>query len=291
MSAVLDRPTIEITEPGVYDIDVESYHDDPVPGGSLSSTGARRLLPPSCPAKFKWEQDHRHETDPINRTFNLGHAAHKLVLGDGPELVRIDADSYRTKDAKTARDDALASGRVPLLPTEWMQVHDMAAALRAHPVSALIDPTRGKAEQTLVWQDELTGIMCRARIDWLQPGAVVDYKSTLSGDTEHLGRASDQHGYAQQADFYLDGIRALGLGDENTPFVFIAQEKEPPYLITPFQLDPTALSIGRRRNIAARQVYRHCVETGYWPGHVHDPDEIVWVSLPPWVERREAEMS
>ncbi len=294
MTAILDAPqapAATITEPGVYQLDEASYHADPVVGGSLSSSGARRLLPPSCPAKFRYEQDHRHEAAPINRTFNLGNAAHKLVLGAGPELVQIDAAGYQTKAAREARDAALADGQVPLLPAEWLQVHAMAEVLRTHPVSALIDPATGAAEQTLVWRDELTGIMCRARVDWLQPNAVVDYKSAHSGDTEQLGRASDQFGYAQQADWYLDGIRALGLGDHTTPFVFIAQEKEPPYLITPFQLDPTALSIGRRRNVSARQVYRYCVETDYWPGHVHDPDEIVWVSLPPWVERQEAELS
>lgn len=291
MTALDIAPTIEITEPGVYDIPAEHYHLDPVPGGSLSSTGARRLLAPSCPAKFKYEYDHRHDLAPINRTFNLGHAAHRLVLGDGPDLVRIDADSYRTKDAKAARDAALAAGHVPLLPDEWQQVHDMADAIRSHPIAALIDPDNGRAEQTLVWRDEPTGIMCRARIDWLQPGAVIDYKTAASGDTDQLSRSCDQHGYAQQADWYLTGLRALGLADNTTPFVFVAQEKDPPYLITPFQLDATALSIGRRRNVSARQVYRHCTETGEWPGHVANPEEIAWVSLPPWVERQEAELS
>lgn len=41
--------TWTITEPGVYDLPAEVYHADPVEGGSLSSTGARKLLPPSCP--------------------------------------------------------------------------------------------------------------------------------------------------------------------------------------------------------------------------------------------------
>lgn len=290
MTAVLDTHAT-ITEPGVYQLDDETYHADPVVGGSLSSSGARRLLPPSCPAKYRYERDHRDEVAPINRAFNLGHAAHKLVLGAGPELVLIEADNYKRPAIREERDDVIAAGLVPLLTHEWDQVHAMAAALRAHPVSALLDPGTGKAEVTLVWRDEPTGIMCRARVDWLQPGAVIDYKSALSGDTEQLGRSCDQYGYAQQADWYLDGVRALGLGDDTTPFVFIAQEKEPPFLITPFQLDPTALAIGRRRNTAARQIYRHCTDTDYWPGHVYDPEDIVWVSLPPWVERREGELS
>lgn len=291
MTALLDVSEFEpwITEPGVYEISADEYHRDPVVGGSLSSTGARKLIPPSCPAKYKWDRDHAADSEPINRTFNFGHAAHKLVLGAGPELVKIEAENYRTKDAKAAQAAALAAGKVPLLLPEWDQVHAMAAAIKAHPVSAFLNPATARCEICLVWQDGHTGVMCRALVDCLQPFALVDYKSANCGDTEELGRACDKFGYAQQNDFYATGARALGLADENTPFVFIAQEKDAPYLITPFQLDSTALRIGKERNIRALNTYRHCTETDYWPGHVYDPNEIPWVSLPPWVEKREGD--
>ena len=85
--------TIQITSPGIYDMPAETYHADPVPAGSLSSTGARRILPPGCPALFRYEQQngtgHRPE-------FDFGTAAHKLVLGVGPKLKRINAKDWRT---------------------------------------------------------------------------------------------------------------------------------------------------------------------------------------------------
>ncbi len=34
-----------ITAPGVYVIPADDYHADPVPGGSISASGARRILP------------------------------------------------------------------------------------------------------------------------------------------------------------------------------------------------------------------------------------------------------
>ena len=46
-----------ITEPGVYEMPAEEYHADPVEGGSLSSTGARRLLE-MAPARWRYEQAH-----------------------------------------------------------------------------------------------------------------------------------------------------------------------------------------------------------------------------------------
>src|SRR5258708_26204894 len=41
---------------GVYGIPADAYHADPIEGGSLSSSGARRLLPPGCPALFRQDR-------------------------------------------------------------------------------------------------------------------------------------------------------------------------------------------------------------------------------------------
>ena len=70
-----------IVDPGVYTLPADEYHADPVKGGSLSSSGARKIL--ECPARFRWERDH----PPVpTDAFNFGHAAHKLVLGAGPDV-------------------------------------------------------------------------------------------------------------------------------------------------------------------------------------------------------------
>ena len=64
---------IELTEPGQYGgVTPEVYHADPVFGGSLSSSGARALLPPSCPALFRHKQLHG---EPPKAEFDFGHAA------------------------------------------------------------------------------------------------------------------------------------------------------------------------------------------------------------------------
>lgn len=284
MTATAER--LLITEPGVYDgIPDEVYHADPVPGGSLSSTGARKLLPPSCPAKFRYEQNHPQPRKP---EFDLGKAAHKLVLGTGPELVAIKADNYRTKAAQQQRDDAYADGAVPLLPHEYEQVEDMAAALRAHPIaSALLNPAHGKPEQSLFWPDHRTGIMRRARLDWLpnQPSAngrliVPDYKTAASSEPTKFAKAISEHGYHQQADWYVDGVLTLGLA-ERVAFVFIAQEKTPPYVVTVVQPDDAALFWGDVLNSAAIDIYRRCTERDYWPGY---SDEVVLAPLPRYTE-------
>lgn len=273
----------ETLAPGIYRMTAEQYHADPVPGGSLSSTGARKLLPPSCPALFRYEQD--HGTEP-KRVFDLGSAAHKMVLGIGPAIEVIEADNYRTKAAQAQRDEARERGDIPLLPDEYAQVQAMAAALREHPVAAaLFDPDHGLPEQNLIWRDHQTGIMRRSRLDFLpetrRNGRVIipDYKSCASAEPDALRKAVHNFGYHQQADWYLTGAQELGLAGDDAAFVFVAQEKNPPYLVTVFELDHEAMRTGKARNRQALSIYQWCTETGNWPGYT---DDIALISLPPW---------
>ncbi|GAA3027727.1 PD-(D/E)XK nuclease-like domain-containing protein [Streptosporangium longisporum] len=276
---------VMVPGPGVYpDLPEEDYHADPVEGGSLSSTGARQLVA-SCPAKFRYAQ--LHPSRP-SRAMNLGTAAHQLILQSGPGIVVIKADNYRTAKAQEQRDAAYAAGRTPLLPKEYEQVKEMAARLREHPeASALLDPRRGLTEQTIVWRDEATGVMQRARLDHLPyPTArrmiIADYKTCQSAAPPDIEKAIYDRGYHQQGEWYTRGVRELGLASR-TVFVLICQETEPPYVVTVAEIDPPAMRIAEDRNRKALELYARCVATDTWPGYSTD---IEVVSLPAWVKRR-----
>lgn len=287
MTTATDR--LVITEPGVYDIPDVVYHADPIPGGSLSSSGARRLIPPSTPARFKWEQDH-----PVYKNvYDQGHAAHKLVLGAGAEFVVIDADDYRTKAAREERDAARAEGLTPLLAAEHAVAQGMARALVQHPIaSRLLAPGTGRPEQSLFWQDDLTGVWRRARLDWLPnpiPGRrmiVTDYKTTKAADDESLRKDIANYGYHQQCAWYKDAVVALGL-DAEPAMVFVFQEREPPYLVAVKELDHDSERIGRARNDEALGLYAQCVRDNHWPGYAEDVQSI---RLPGWYLNRYEEL-
>jgi hypothetical protein len=172
-----------ITEPDVYDLPEAAYHRDPVVGGSLSSSGARTLLK-ECPAIFRYEQQHPK----TSKAFDFGTAAHREVLGVGGDIVVCDYENWKTKKAQEEAAAARLAGKTPILTHEHQQVQAMAKALRDHPLAeALLTPEGGTPEQTLVWQDEATGIFCRAMLDWLPARngnrlVVADYKG-LSLDT------------------------------------------------------------------------------------------------------------
>lgn len=269
-----------VVEPGVYDMPDDVYHGDPVPGGSLSSSGAKLLLPPSCPARFRWEQDNGR---PPNGDFDYGHAAHLKVLGTGAELVVIDAKDWRTNAAKEAKAQAYQEGKVPILASHAVQVDAMAEALAQHPIaSKLLDGDTGRAEQSLFWWDN--GIARRARIDFLRQvegvrTVAVDYKTTADASLRAVEKSIGGFGYHQQAAWYLDGIKALELADD-AAFLFIFQEKTAPYLVTVVEVDATALRAGRELNRRAMEIYTSCKESDTWPAY---SERIELVSLPKWL--------
>ena len=248
---------------------------------ALSHSGAKLLLPPSCPALFRWVQDNGR---PPKAAFDFGTAAHKAVLGVGAEIVTVDAKDWRTKAAQEAQGAAYADGKVPLLAGDVEHVEGMTTSLRQHPIaSALLNPDAGRPEQSLFWTDPVTGVHLRARLDWLPTASngrmiLVDYKSTVSAEPTSFAKSCANYGYHSQAAWYSAAATTLGLA-EDVAFVFIAQEKTPPYLVTVFELDAEALRIGRERNRRAIEVFRDCTEAGVWPGY---SDDVALISLPAW---------
>lgn len=178
--------TLEVYQPGVYDMTDDEYHRDPVLGGSLSSSGARRILAPSCPALFHhW----RHRAGQRTKAMDFGTAAHRRILGVGTPIVVVDEDDWRKKTAQQQKIDAHAEGWVPMLLKDYARTWEMESKLRADPdARALFQPGVGAVEQSLFWVDPEFDVWRRARLDLVIPGdethpmVIVDYKG-LALDT------------------------------------------------------------------------------------------------------------
>lgn len=269
-------------------LSADAYHADRT---TVSSTGLRALLPPGCPAQYAYDRDN---PAPPKREFDFGHAAHQMILGDGPDIDVLDFDTYLTKAAKEARDEARAMGAVPLLRHEYERLEAMVDAVRQHPIAGpLFAPGTGVAERSMYWTDPATGVRCRIRPDWLRHREengrliVVDLKTARAVDPDALQRAVYEHGYHAQAAFYLAGVKAHGLhGDQEPAFIFAFQSKTAPYLIHLVELDFPALALGAARNERALQIYADCERTGIWPGF---NDRITYLPLPPYAEKRDQE--
>lgn len=290
MTATTERVTI--TEPGVYPgIPDGEYHRDPVPGGSLSSIGARRIL--DSPARFKWEQEHRVE----KTAFDVGHAVHARVLGVGMEVVEIPADKLSangatsTKAAKEFIAEARAAGQVPMKPEDYAPIEAMAKAVLTHPTARAFLERDGQAEASAFTRDPITGVWLRARPDFLpehdprRRTVLVDLKTGRTANPAEFGKHAHNFHYEQQDDLYQTVVRAAR-GDEDTAFVFVIVETEPPHLVSVVELDVTAKRIGRDRNRRAIDLYDTCKRTDTWPGY---PPDVSLVSLPRYAELQHEE--
>lgn len=262
------------------------YHASP----ELSSTEARLIL--DSPAKYRWKKDH----PPLiaaSKKFDVGSAVHSLVLGTGYEAVMIPADllssngAIGTAAAKAFVEQARAEGKIPLKEAEFEPIRLQAESVLANPSAAALFNQPGNREVSVFAKDPVTGVECRARFDFLPTQGerrvvAVDVKTTVDASPRKFERSIADYGYDTQRGFYLDvygwatGPMPVGLEPE---FVFVAVEKEPPYLTAVYQLTPQWAAMGHTKAAHARAVYAEAKASGVWAGY---PTDINFVAPPQW---------
>ena len=72
--------------------------------------------------------------------------------------------------------------------------------------------------------------------------------------------------------------------DGNYVFVFIAQEKKPPYAVNILQADDIFIRSGREVYKAMLQTYKECSESGVWYGYMGAENQINSLGVPKWIE-------
>jgi hypothetical protein len=259
----------------VAGMDELDYHAHP----ALSVSGAKKLLPPSCPALYRYERDNPPEAKPA---FDYGSAAHKALLGAGPKVAVVEAPDWKSKRAQDARKAAHAEGLIPLLTEEYKQIDAMVAALRAHPLAAaLFEPGTGNAEVSAFWHDPTFGVDRRCRFDWLpftDGGRLIlpDYKTTQSASPRKIPKTIADYRYHMQAAWYRDMAHGLEIAEEII-FLLVFQEKKAPYLVTVAEIDADGMRMGTGYNDTALEVFAACTAADHWPGYT---DDVQLVSLP-----------
>ena len=110
-----------------------------------------------------------------------------------------------------------------------------------------------------------------------------------------LRKRAHEGGWAQRADWYLDGVEAA-TGIRPVHFYFIAVEVKPPHLVTVCRYrpklgqPPDALVWAKKMNRRAIDTFAACVAANEWPAYA---DGIIDLDLPTYAEyqldEREAE--
>jgi len=149
-------------------------------------------------------------------------------------------------------------------------------AVRTHPVARKLLRS-GKAEQTITWTDEETGLACKGRLDWLGRKAALDLKTTGDIEARTFGRLAAKMLYHCQLAFYDAGLRANKL---QRSWKIIAVEAEPPHDVAVFDVDEDALYAGEEQVREMLRLVADCRKTKRWPGRYPTEQKL---ELPGWV--------
>lgn len=299
---VLPRAPL-ITQAGAYpDIDAADYHRNPdlLPGPSLSSSGAKTLATKS-PFHF-WYDSPLNPDRPAEQQkthFNVGKAAHDFILlrDRWPHAYHVLPEGFsraKTKqmsDAIAEADAAEEAGLTILRFEDAETVRAVAAAIERSDI-AMAALSNGVTEETLVWQDMLTGVWLRARPDF-RPNSILTkrpvrivadlkFVAPSHATPEGFRRAIHQFGYHQTAAFYSDGIKAVH-DTVPTHWLHIVVENEAPYCVALYELPAEDIQRGRALNRSAITTFARCLSEDRWPGYA---DEPLQVGLPGWARHR-----
>lgn len=287
---ILDRP-------GVYEIDGDTYHRDPAPEPSLSSTIAKLLIAQSPLHAWTASPRLNPQWESVNKkTFDIGRAAHRAILGKGGAYVSIPEEllgsngAASTKAAKEFIETARANGMTPLKSAEVDGIEAMRSVAneRLHHIGVDLDPARSE----LVALAQIDGIWCRAMLDNvpLAAGApIYDLKTCENAEPSACERAIMTYGYDVQAEHYRQVWKAAT--GEDRPFRFIFQEKSAPFEICVVELGEDSLAMARKKIARAREIWGVCLRACQWPGYplgVHRIELPDWFAAK-WLERESVE--
>ena len=248
----------------------------------ISSSELKKLM--KSPMHLKHYKENPQEDTP---SLLFGRSAHKYILETYDfytEFAVAPICDRRTKEGKETWNKFIAEseGKDVITQEQFEQIEEMRKVMLATPfVSKLIN---GEHEISYFWTDEDTGLKCKVRPDSINHKLkiIVDYKTCDNAETETFMRQAIKLGYDLQASYYLDGVKA-NMGEDYI-FVFIAQEKKPPYAVNILQADDIFIRSGREVYKAMLQTYKECSESGRWYGYLGASNEINSLGVPKWIE-------
>ncbi len=220
------------------------------------------------PAHYLYTVTHE---EPPTAALTFGTAAHKFILEPedfwncyalAPEVDR------RTKDGKATYNAFLReleeSGKEPLTVADYEVIVDMDNAIKANPTANRLLKS-GEHEVPFTWVEATTHEECKCRVDVITDEYIVDYKTTTSCESGSFERSCRTYGYKLQAAMYTDG--AFNNTFEPRKFVFVAQEKKPPYAVRVYFCDQGFIDEGMDTFRELIGIYHKCKESGEWPGY------------------------
>ncbi len=262
--------------PGIYtDIDSDTYHAAP----GLSKSGLDQFR--KSPAHYQaWLRQDGNDTPALR----FGRLAH-MSLFEPEKFAASTAIAplvdRRTKDGKAIWEQFKAEneGRELIMHEEREKLLAMGAMVGWHPIAGAM-LRNGAPESSIFAKDPATGLILKCRFDWLMgDGGVdaVDYKTTDDASPAAFTRSIANYRYHVQQVHY--SYVAKLAGREIRSFTFIAQEKEPPYAVACYRIDPADITLAAVEHARQLEAFASCEQFASWPGYSTD---LQTLTLPKW---------
>lgn len=258
----------------------KKLHADVYHGAAGVSTSRLKLFI-QCPAKYKAQYITGELVPPKSDAFDLGSAAHGLLLEPqkfNSEFV-IQPERIKTRRGK-AWDEFQEQnvGRTVIRRHDWEHCHAIREAVLSHPFGNKL-LSGGTSEISYFKRDEQTGLIIKCRADYILGDLIVDLKTTVSAAPDDFRRSALRLNYHLQDAIYRD---IIGLQE----FAFLAVEKEAPYVVTaPIMFDEDARRLGFLKYRKALNDLADAIAFDHFPGYSSDP---VVMDLTPW-DKKELE--
>ena len=259
----------------VYGMSSEDYHSHP----AVSKSGLDRIhrslahyfLPPreSGKAALFGSAYHTHVLEnTLDRDYLISPNIKKQSNAD-----KATWEQYYWKLKKEEKKE--------IAQADWDICHEMKEVLFQHPIAGEVFRQKGNAEVSMFW-DEMS-IPCKCRPDWYYYSGqdrimIADLKTAESATPEGFQAAMKRYRYNVQVAWYTLGVSKVlnAIPD----WVFIVQEKTPPYLVAVYTIGDTGIEQGLLEAMddlrKLRDYYDQPVE-GRWAGY---PPIIQEIALP-----------
>lgn len=273
---------------------VVEHHDDYNATPALRATQLKVLISES-PLHY-YDRfilgNHPKETDSLR----FGRIAHAALLEPDEYRRRVVAKpKFEGKGAFARRDEwkaSLAPDAMVLDLEEIDQLNGLLTELsKRKDVADILH--KGVPELSLYWDDDVTGLRCKARPDYVtEDGWIVNFKTARDSSLRGVTNAIGEHRYDLQVAMYTEGYRQVW-GKDPAGYIFISAETVRPWPISVFVADPTVLDIGTRDMRRAIDIFARCSKANDWPGYQFDPKTgeptgPQNVSVPYWMMVEEA---
>lgn len=234
------------------------------------------LAPPAIPYDdlpgLRWTRLSRMRRSPLDYhsaehkrtdTMSLGVALHAVMSGE-QTVCAYPGPVRRGKEWETYRD--AHRGDIIVTKRELDLVERMGGALLRHAeTSAVLDRVTAR-EVVVQWQRAgRFSRLCKAKIDGVGPGLLVELKSTRDVSDRAFGQQVARLGYLHQAAWYRSGWMATQPGPA-PEHVVIAVENCSPFDVRVDDFDHELLDIADREITRLLERLDECERSGVWPG-------------------------